>query len=47
MHNILVEQINLVDEELVHKSHALAVDQKCLEYRENLLLNVSKEPAIK
>lgn len=47
MHNVLVEQINLVDEELVHKSHALAVDQKCLGYREKLLQDVSNESEVK
>lgn len=35
-YNILTEQVTLIDEELINKTHALAVDQKCLEYRTQL-----------
>ncbi|KAL4112315.1 hypothetical protein QTP88_016127 [Uroleucon formosanum] len=36
LHNILIEQINVLDEELKNKTHALDVDQKCLQYRVQL-----------
>jgi len=36
MYNILTEQVKLIDEELKNKTHALKVDQKCLEYRAQL-----------
>lgn len=42
-----MEQVKIVDEELVHKSHALAVDQKCLEYRAKLQPDIQIEPEIK
>uniref|UniRef100_A0A2H8THP9 Tektin n=2 Tax=Melanaphis sacchari TaxID=742174 RepID=A0A2H8THP9_9HEMI len=36
MHNVLIEQINVLDEQLKNKTHALNVDQKCLQYRVQL-----------
>lgn len=36
MHNILTEQVKLIDEELKNKTHALSVDTKCLENRAKL-----------
>ncbi|XP_022177341.1 tektin-B1-like [Myzus persicae] len=36
LHNILIEQINVLDEQLKNKTHALDVDQKCLQYRVQL-----------
>jgi len=36
LHNILIEQINVVDEQLKNKTHALDVEQKCLQYRVQL-----------
>lgn len=35
-YNNLTEQVSLINEELIHKTHALSVDQKCLEYRSQL-----------
>ncbi|XP_027846423.1 tektin-B1-like [Aphis gossypii] len=36
LHNTLIEQINVLDEQLKNKTHALNVDQKCLQYRVQL-----------
>ncbi|XP_026811280.1 tektin-B1-like [Rhopalosiphum maidis] len=36
MHNILIEHLNLIEQQLRNKTHALNVDQKCLQYREQL-----------
>ncbi|XP_050433254.1 tektin-2 [Adelges cooleyi] len=36
MYNILTEQVTLIDEELKNKTHALGVDEKCLQYRSQL-----------
>jgi tektin-2 len=36
MHNILVGHLNLIEQQLVNKIHALNVEQKCLKYRERL-----------
>jgi len=36
MHNILIGYLKIIEVQLWNKTHALNVDQKCLQYREQL-----------
>lgn len=36
MHNILIGHLKIIEVQLWNKTHALSVDQKCLQYREQL-----------
>ncbi|XP_050548454.1 tektin-B1-like [Daktulosphaira vitifoliae] len=40
IYNTLNRQVDLIDEELKNKSHALSVDEKCLQYRSQLINHI-------